>query len=162
MDIAKEMTKVRIAFDKLDGITTDEMRKVNIKPGYEHANVHMIFYIKMDRKLFIYFAIALVQKSVPDCLSISYASFTFLGTCITNLCDVQQYLDFTLEIILSLCRNFSLTHQLKAGSSLISFVTEYSASPTGLDCLRSFSGNQSTEPSFHSTKISHPRVFLFR
>ena len=25
------------------------MRKGKIKPGYEHVNVHMIFYIKMDR-----------------------------------------------------------------------------------------------------------------
>ena len=47
------MTKVRIAFDKLDGITTDEMRKGKIKPGYEHANVHMIFDIKMDGKFTI-------------------------------------------------------------------------------------------------------------
>ena len=44
------MTNVRIAFEKLDGVTSDEMRKGNIKPGYEHVNVHMIFDIKMDGK----------------------------------------------------------------------------------------------------------------
>ena len=32
--IAKEMTKFRIAFEKLDGVTPDEMRKGKIKPGY--------------------------------------------------------------------------------------------------------------------------------
>ena len=46
----------------------------------------------------IYFVTDLVQKSVPNCLSISYTYFTVLGTCITNLCDVRQYLNFTLEI----------------------------------------------------------------
>ena len=56
------------------------------------------------------FAIALVQNSVPSCLSISYAYFNVLGTRIPNLCDVRQYLDFTLGIILSLCRKVSLTH----------------------------------------------------
>ena len=40
------MTNVRIAFEKLDEITTDETRKGKIKPGYEHFNVHMIFDIK--------------------------------------------------------------------------------------------------------------------
>ena len=47
-DIAKEMTNVRISFDNIDGVTPDETRKGNIKPGYDHANVHMIFYINMD------------------------------------------------------------------------------------------------------------------
>ena len=32
--IAKEMTKVRIKFGNIDGVTPDEMRKCNIKPGY--------------------------------------------------------------------------------------------------------------------------------
>ena len=40
----------RNEFENLDGVTPDEMRKVNIKPGYEHVNVHMIFYINMDGK----------------------------------------------------------------------------------------------------------------
>ena len=108
------------------------------------------------RTFLIYFSIALVQNSVPDCLSISYAYFTVLVTRIKNLCDVRQYLYFTLEIILYLCRKVSLIHQLKSGSSLILFSTKYSVSSTGVDCLRSFSGNQSAEPSFHYTKIFHP------
>ena len=37
-----------IAFDKLDGVTPDKIRKGNIKPGYEHVSVHMIFDINMD------------------------------------------------------------------------------------------------------------------
>ena len=41
------MTNVRIAFEKLDSVTPDEMRKGKIKPGYEHINGHMIFYINM-------------------------------------------------------------------------------------------------------------------
>ena len=43
----------------------------------------------------IYFAIALVQNSVPYCLSISYSSFTVLGTSIPNLYDVRQHLDLS-------------------------------------------------------------------
>ena len=42
------MTNVRIEFEKLDGVTPDEMRKGKIKPGYEHVNVKIMFYIKMD------------------------------------------------------------------------------------------------------------------
>ena len=44
------MENVRIAFDKLDGVTPDEMRKGKIRPGYEHVNVHILFDIKMDGK----------------------------------------------------------------------------------------------------------------
>ena len=44
------MTNVHIVFEKLDGVTPDEMRKEKIKPGYEHVNVHMMFDIKMDEK----------------------------------------------------------------------------------------------------------------
>ena len=46
--IEKEMTNARISFEKLGGVTPDEMRKGNIKTGYEHVNVHMIFDINMD------------------------------------------------------------------------------------------------------------------
>ena len=42
------MTNVRISFEKLDGVTPDEMRKGKINSGYEHFNLHMIFDIKMD------------------------------------------------------------------------------------------------------------------
>ena len=48
--IAKEITDIRISFENLDGVTPDEMRKVHIKPGYEHVNVHMIFDSNMDGK----------------------------------------------------------------------------------------------------------------
>ena len=44
------MTKIHIAFEKLDGVTPDEMRKGKIRPGYDHFNVHMIFDINMDGK----------------------------------------------------------------------------------------------------------------
>ena len=44
------MTNVRISFDKIAGITLDEMRKGKIKHGYEHINVHMIFDINMYGK----------------------------------------------------------------------------------------------------------------
>ena len=44
------MKKVSIEFEKLSGVITDEMRKGNIKPGYEHVNVHMVFDIDMDGK----------------------------------------------------------------------------------------------------------------
>ena len=36
-----------------------------------------------------------------------------LGNCIPNLCDVRQYLDFTLEIILSLCSQSLLNPQVE-------------------------------------------------
>ena len=49
-DIAKEMTNVRIVFEKLEGVTPDEMRKGGVKPGYEHVNMHMVFDIIMDGK----------------------------------------------------------------------------------------------------------------
>ena len=48
--IAKEMTNVRIAFENIDGVTPDDMRKGEIKHGYEQLNVHMIFDIKMYGK----------------------------------------------------------------------------------------------------------------
>ena len=44
------MTNVRIAFDKIDGVTPNETRIANIKPVYEHVNMHMIFDIKINGK----------------------------------------------------------------------------------------------------------------
>ena len=44
------MANVHIEFETLEGVTPDDMRKGNIRPGYNHVNVHMIFEIKMDRK----------------------------------------------------------------------------------------------------------------
>ena len=42
---------VRIEFDKLGGITPDDITKGYIKPVYDQVNVHMIFDINMDGKL---------------------------------------------------------------------------------------------------------------
>ena len=39
-----------IAFERLDGVTPDEMRKGKIKPGYEQVNVQIIFDINMDEE----------------------------------------------------------------------------------------------------------------
>ena len=88
------------------------------------------------RTFAIYFSIALVQKLVSIFLSISYASFTVVGTCIPNLCHGRQYLDFTLEIILSRRRKLSLIHHMKVYSSIISFAPVYLSCSTGLDCLK--------------------------
>ena len=46
--VEKEMTNVRISFEKLDDVSTDMMRKGETEPGYEPVNVHMIFHINMD------------------------------------------------------------------------------------------------------------------
>ena len=46
--IAKEMKNVRIAFEKLQGITEQQMRTGKIRPGFNHVGMHMIFDIKMD------------------------------------------------------------------------------------------------------------------
>ena len=44
------MANVCIAFEELDSVTPDEMRKGKIRPGYGHVNLHMIFDINMDGK----------------------------------------------------------------------------------------------------------------
>ena len=44
------MTNVRITFEKLGGITPDEMSKGRVKPVYDDVNVQMIFYINVDGK----------------------------------------------------------------------------------------------------------------
>ena len=44
------MTNVCIAFENIDGVTPDEIRKGKIHPVYENVNVHMIFDINMDGK----------------------------------------------------------------------------------------------------------------
>ena len=46
--IAKETKNVRIAFYNIDGVTSDEMSKGEINPGYKHVNMNRISYIKMD------------------------------------------------------------------------------------------------------------------
>ena len=44
------MRSVRIAFEKLEGVSEEQMRSGKIKPGYKFATTHMIFDIKMDGK----------------------------------------------------------------------------------------------------------------
>ena len=44
--IAKKMVNIRI-----NCVKTDETRKIKVRPGYENANVHMIFEIEMGRNL---------------------------------------------------------------------------------------------------------------
>ena len=45
------MANASIAFKKLDGVLPEQMRKVKVRPGYEHIDVHIIFYIHMDGDL---------------------------------------------------------------------------------------------------------------
>ena len=73
--IAKEITDICIAFENLDGVTPDEMRKGNIETGYEHINVHMIFDSNMDGK-FNRKAIFLADgHTTAQPSSITYSSF---------------------------------------------------------------------------------------
>ena len=48
--VEKEMQNARIAFEKLEEVTPDEMKSGKIRPGYKFYSTHMIFNIKMDRK----------------------------------------------------------------------------------------------------------------
>ena len=48
--IEKEMANVRVAFEKLEGVTIDEMKTGKVKPGFKFCSTHMIFDIKMDGK----------------------------------------------------------------------------------------------------------------
>ena len=48
--IEKEMVNVRVAFEKLEGVTIDEMKTGKVKPGFKFCSTHMIFDIKMDGK----------------------------------------------------------------------------------------------------------------
>ena len=41
---------VKVAFNKLDGVTEEQMRPSKIKPGYNFFGTHMIFEINMDGK----------------------------------------------------------------------------------------------------------------
>jgi len=40
--IEKEMRNVRVAFEKLDGMTEDKMRTGKVKPGFTYCSTHMI------------------------------------------------------------------------------------------------------------------------
>lgn len=44
------MKNVCVAFSKLEGVTINDMRKGQVKPGYKFCGTHMIFDIKMDGK----------------------------------------------------------------------------------------------------------------
>jgi len=44
--LEKEMTNVRVAFEKLDNVSQDQMRTGKIKPGYSYCSTHID--IKMD------------------------------------------------------------------------------------------------------------------
>ena len=46
--IQKEMKNVRVAFEKLDGMSEEQMRAGKVRPGYSYCSTHMIFDIKMD------------------------------------------------------------------------------------------------------------------
>ena len=48
--IRKEMANVRIAFEKLEGVTVQQMEEGKVKPGYKYCGTHMVFDIKMDGK----------------------------------------------------------------------------------------------------------------
>ena len=48
--ISKEIKNVRVAFEKLDDISEEQMRSGKVKPRYKHVSTHMVFNIKMDGK----------------------------------------------------------------------------------------------------------------
>ena len=85
------------------------------------------------------------QKVSPCFLSISYASFTLLGTSILNLYYLCQYWDVTFKNIISQRLSLTLTNQLKVGISLVAFSMAYSENSTGLRCLNSSTGTQSNQ-----------------
>jgi len=46
----KEMKNVRIAFEKHDNVSKEQMITGKVKPGFTYCSTHMIFDIKMDGK----------------------------------------------------------------------------------------------------------------
>ena len=68
------MTNVHIVFEKLDGVTPDKMRKGNIKPGYEHINLHIIFDSKMDGKFTIKERLVEDGHTTAPTSSVTYSS----------------------------------------------------------------------------------------
>lgn len=48
--ITKEMINVQIAFEKLEGVTIDDMKYGKVRPWYKYIRLHMIFDINMDGK----------------------------------------------------------------------------------------------------------------
>jgi len=72
--IEKEMRNVRIAFEKLDGITEDKMRTGKVKPGFTYCSTHMIFDIKMDGKFTRKARLVAVGHKTRPPSSITYSS----------------------------------------------------------------------------------------
>jgi hypothetical protein len=66
-----------------------------------------------------------------------------------------------LPISLIDSRDKGVSHQLKAGSSLNSWATAYSAISTGFDSLSVDKGTHDVVPSFHSTQSFQPFVVFF-
>jgi len=46
--IEKEMKNVRVAFEKLEDVSEEQMKTGKIRPGYSYCSKHMVFDIKMD------------------------------------------------------------------------------------------------------------------
>jgi len=42
------MRNVRVAFEKIDDVTEEQMKTGKIRPGYSYCSTHMIFDVKMD------------------------------------------------------------------------------------------------------------------
>ena len=90
----------RIAFEKLDNITPDDMWKDYIKPGYEHVNVHMIFDIKMYGKFTKKLVSVAYRDTIAPPSSITYSSVVSKESVrITFLLVSLNYLDiFSCDI----------------------------------------------------------------
>ena len=94
--MAKEIKNVRIAFEKLDVVTPDDMRKAEIKPGYENVNVHMIFYINMDGKFTRKARLVADGHTTAPLSSITYLSVVYresvrISFLLASLNDLDTY-----------------------------------------------------------------------
>ena len=96
------------------------------------------------------FQLIFFQKVVPVCWSILYASSTYLGTWIPNLCVVLQFFFDLRDNLVSFLKNM-LHPPFEGGFSAMFSDTVYSASSTGFEYLRLFNSIQLKVPSFHST-----------
>ena len=73
-DIAKEMTNICISFEKLEGVTPDEIIKGKIKPGYENVNLHMIFDLRIDGKFTRKARLVADSHTIEPPSSVTYSS----------------------------------------------------------------------------------------
>ena len=113
----------------------------------------------------ISFCMASHQMVFPFFLSMTYASFTILGSSIPNSWVLSSYwvLCFlTMEIIPSLFFRTWWTHQLNVGSYSIPWATAYLATWIGYDSLRSESFSHNVDPSFHLQQMSQPAADFLR